>query len=245
MRLQRALARAGVASRREAETLIADGRVRVNGAVATLGVSVDPSADHVTVDGRSLRPVETAWIVLNKPPGYVVTRRDPQGRRTVFDLVPDIPGLTYVGRLDAATAGLLLLTTDGEAAHRLTHPRFAVERAYRAVVRGRPTEAIRRALRRPIVVDRRRVPVVRYRVRAAPGGCSDLTLVLTEGRNRIVRRVCEQLGLQVAALTRLRHGPITLGKLAPGRWRYLTTREVRSIRAGDQRQRAQGDGTRK
>ncbi len=232
MRLQRALARAGVASRRGAEVLIVAGRVRVNGTVAELGVRVDPTIDLITVGGRRVTQTKVAWIALNKPAGYVVTRRDPEGRSTVFDLVPDLPGLAYVGRLDVATTGLLLLTTDGEAAHRLTHPRFAVERTYRAIVRGRPADDIRRALRRPVVIGRRRVSIVRFGVRRAERGASDVTLTLTEGRNRIVRRVCEHLGLDVVRLIRLSHGPVKLGRLAPGRWRYLTANEISAIRAG-------------
>ena len=232
MRLQRALARAGVASRRGAEVLIVAGRVRVNGTVAELGQSVDPAIDAVTVGGRRLKQVKVAWIALNKPAGYVVTRRDTEGRSTVFDLVPDLPGLAYVGRLDVATTGLLLLTTDGEAVHRLTHPRFAIERTYRAIVRGRPADDIRRAFQRPVVIGRRRVSIVGFRVRRGERGASDLTITLTEGRNRIVRRACEHLGLEVVRLMRLSHGPVKLGRLAPGRWRYLTTREISAIRAG-------------
>ena len=244
MRLQRALARAGVASRRGAEEMIAAGRVRVNGVVAELGCTVDPLADAITVGGRRVRPVETAWIALHKPPGYVVTRRDTEGRSTVFDLVPDLPGLTYVGRLDVATTGLLLLTTDGEAAHRLTHPRFAVERTYRVDVRGRPAAHIRRALKKPIVVDGRRVDIVRYRVRETGRGTSEMMLVLTEGRNRIVRRVCEQLSLRVSLLVRLSHGPVRLGRLRPGDWRYLTTSEIRSISVGHDHKNSRKDGSR-
>lgn len=212
--------------------LIVAGRVRVNGTVAELGQSVDPAIDAVTVGGCRLKQVKVAWIALNKPAGYVVTRRDTEGRSTVFDLVPDLPGLAYVGRLDVATTGLLLLTTDGEAAHRLTHPRFAVERTYRAIVRGRPADDIRRALRRPVVIGRRRVSIVGFRVSRGERGTSDLTITLTEGRNRIVRRVCEQLGLDVVRLMRLSHGPVKLGRLAPGHWRYLTTYEISAIRAG-------------
>ncbi len=232
MRLQRALERAGVASRRGAEALIIAGRVRVNGTVAELGQSVDPAVDGITVGGRRVQPVKLAWIALHKPAGYVVTRRDTEGRSTVFDLVPDLPGLAYVGRLDVATTGLLLLTTDGEAVHRLTHPRFAVERTYRAIVRGGSADDIRRALQVPIVIGGRRVSIVSFGVRRAERGASVITLTLTEGRNRIVRRVCEHIGLDVARLIRLSHGPVKLGRLAPGRWRYLTANEISAIRAG-------------
>jgi 23S rRNA pseudouridine2605 synthase len=231
MRLQRALARAGVASRRKAEELIRAGRVRVNGQIAEIGSSVDPATDVITVAGRRVQPAKTVWIALNKPVGYVVTRSDPRGRRTVFELLPAVPGLTYVGRLDVATSGLLLLTTDGTAANRLMHPRYAVARSYRALVHGRPADEIRRRLQRPIVIDGRPVRLLSSRVRPAAGGSSDVTLVLAEGRYRIVRRVCRRLGLRVERLTRTSHGPVALGNLAPGKWRYLSKQEREALRA--------------
>ncbi len=232
MRLQRALARAGVASRRAAEELIRGGRVRVNGQVASLGSSADPAVDTITVDGRRVRAgAEDVWIALHKPVGYVVSRSDPEGRRTVFQLVPRVPGLTYVGRLDVMTDGLLLLTTDGAAANLLTHPRHGVERSYRALVHGRSTEDVRRLLARPVVIDGRPVNVTRARVRAAEGGRTDVTLVLAEGRYRIVRRLCERLELKVERLTRLSHGPVQLGRMASGTWRHLTKAERAGLRA--------------
>ncbi len=234
MRLQRALARAGVASRRASEDLIEAGNVRINGVVATLGVSADPERDTITVRGRVVRAAPIKWIALHKPVGHIVTRRDRKGRPTVFDLVPDLPGLTYVGRLDVLTSGLLLLTSDGAAVHRLTHPRFGVEREYRVVVRGHTPDEIRRALMEPIVVEGRVAMMARCRVRPGGGGrgTSTVTLVVTEGRNRLVRRVCEQLGLTVERLVRVSHGPISLGELAEGRWRYLTAKEVGLLGAG-------------
>jgi len=157
MRLQRALARAGVTSRRKAEEVIRAGRVRVDGAVATLGMSVDLDRQRVTVDGRTVRAAPSTWLALNKPIGYVVSRRDPEGRPTVYDLLPNVPGLAYVGRLDVMTSGLLLLTTDGAAAHRLTHPRFEVPRTYWLSVHGRPPAEVQAALQRGVVVDGRPV----------------------------------------------------------------------------------------
>jgi 23S rRNA pseudouridine2605 synthase len=231
MRLQRALARAGVRSRRAAEDLIRDGRVRVNGRVAALGSSADPAQDRITVDGKPLRAAREVWIALHKPVGHVTSRRDAEGRPTVFALVPPAPGLTYVGRLDVMTGGLLLLTTDGEVVNRLTHPRYEVEKVYRVRVHGRPTADVRRLLARPVVVDGQAVAMGRAMVREADGGRTDIQLVLHEGRNRIVRRMCEVLGLKVERLTRMAHGPIRLGRLAPGAWRYLTTREVAALRA--------------
>jgi 23S rRNA pseudouridine2605 synthase len=231
MRLQRALARAGVASRRTAEGLIRAGRVRVNGKVAGIGQSADPATDVITIDGRRVRPAEMVWIALHKPLGYVVTRRDTQGRKTVFELLPAVPGLTHVGRLDVMTAGLLLLTTDGEGANRLTHPRYGVERTYRALVHGQPPDEIRRRLARPIVLDGRAVALSRVTVKPGPGASTDLLLVLTEGRYRIVRRLCERIELRVERLTRLTHGPVRLGRLRPGEWRYLSKTELTALAA--------------
>jgi 23S rRNA pseudouridine2605 synthase len=229
MRLQRALARAGVASRRTAEALIRAGRVRVNGQLATVGQSADPVHDRITVDGHRVQPGKSVWIALNKPLGYVVSRSDPERRPTVFTLVPDVPGLTYVGRLDVMTAGLLLLTTDGEGANRLTHPRYEVERRYRALVHGRRPEEIRKLLERPVVIDRRPVAIRDVKVRPADGGRTDLVITLAEGRYRIVRRLCEHLGFKVERLTRLSHGPVQLGRLPPGKWRYLSRAELAAV----------------
>lgn len=228
MRLQRALARAGLTSRRKAEDLIRAGRVRVDGAVATLGARVDVARHRITVDGRTIRPARSVWLALNKPIGYVSTRGDPAGRPTVYDLLPNVPGLAYVGRLDVMTTGLLLFTTEGAAVHRLTHPRFAVERTYRLAVHGASATAVQEALRRPVRVGERPVRVVHSRVRRA-GGSVEVELTLAEGRHRIVRRLMEALGLKVEWLHRTSYGPVALGRLAPGRWRYLTPRELNAI----------------
>lgn len=229
MRLQRALARAGVASRRAAERLIAAGRVRVNGEVARIGMTVDPEHQAITVNGRPVRPVRRRWLAFHKPLGVVTTAADERGRRTVFDFIPHAAGLRYVGRLDLNTTGLLLLTTDGEAAHRLTHPRYRIPRRYTALVHGRPTEEIAQAVRRRVLVDGR--PVVPSEVRVRPGreGRSILDVTLAEGRNRIVRRWCEALGLKVDRLARLSYGPVRLGDLPPGAWRPLTDREEAAL----------------
>ena len=161
--------------------------------------------------------------------GVVTTADDEAGRRTVFDFIPDPAGLTYVGRLDVMTTGLLLLTTDGEAVHRLTHPRYRIPRRYTALVHGRPTGEIAEAVRRRTVIDGR--PVVTEQVRVRPGseGRSILDVTLSEGRNRIVRRWAEAMGLKVDRLARLSYGPVRLGDLAPGRYRPLLPREATAL----------------
>lgn len=225
MRIQRALARAGVASRRHSEELIAAGRVTVNGRVAEVGQSVVPGSDDIRVDGAVLQaPVESEWIVLHKPAGVMTTRSDPQHRKTVFDLVRPVRGLTYVGRLDYMTEGVLLLTTDGKAAHALTHPSGGVERAYTAIVSGDVDAAVKQARRG---VDLPDGPV---RVRDASstplkGGRHEFHVTITEGRKREVRRLCTALGLDVERLIRTRYGPVELGKLPVGKSRSLTEGE--------------------
>jgi 23S rRNA pseudouridine2605 synthase len=233
MRLQRALARAGVASRRKAEDLIRAGRVRVDGETATIGMSVDPESQKITVDGRAVRAAtRTTWLALNKPIGYVVSRSDPEGRRTVFGLLPKVPGLTYVGRLDVMTSGLLLLTTDGASAHRLMHPRYEVPRTYWLGVHGADAARIRAALAQRIVIDGRAVRVVESRVRPVGGGGGksvEIELTLAEGRQGIARRMAEALGLKVEWLHRVAYGPVRLGKLPEGKWRELTRQEIGAI----------------
>lgn len=231
MRIQRALARSGIASRRRAEDLVAARRVSVNGAVATIGQIVDLASDRITLDGKRVEPpADAQWIILNKPAGVMTTRSDPSGRKTVFDLVQHVPGLTYVGRLDYLTEGLLLLTTDGSAAHALTHPSRQVERSYVATVKGDAPGAARALLDG---VDLDDGPVVARHASAEPLGSGrwSLTLTLAEGRNREVRRACQSLGLSVERLVRTRFGPIVLGGLGTGATRRLTSREERAIAA--------------
>ena len=229
MRLQRALAQAGVASRRAAERLIEEGRVRVDGQVATLGSKVDPERQAITVNGRRIRALLRRWLAFHKPLGVVTTASDEEGRRTVFDFIRDPAGLTYVGRLDVNTTGLLLLTNDGEAVHRLTHPKYRVPRHYTALVHGRPLEEIGEAVKRRVLIEGR--PVVTSDVRIRPGreGRSIVDVTLAEGRHRIVRRWCEALGLRVDRLARTSYGPVRLGDLAPGEWRALSEREVAGL----------------
>src|SRR6202521_1510012 len=231
MRIQRALARAGVASRRAAEDLVAAGRVQINGAVALTGQSVDPARDTITVDGKKVgAPAPAHWIVLNKPTGVLTTRADPGGRQTVFDLVKDVPGLTYVGRLDYMTEGVLLLTTDGDAAHKLTHPSSEIERTYVASVRGDGGSAARAATKGVQLEDGFVVPRD-VSARQVGRGLWDLELTIAEGKTREVRRLCEALGLRVERLVRTKFGPVKLGSLESGKTRALTTRENEMISA--------------
>ena len=229
MRVQRALARAGIASRRAAEELIRAGKVRVDGKVAELGSKVDPDRQKLTVGGRAVRLVERRWLAFHQPLGVVTTASDEEGRRTVFDFIPDAKGLSYVGRLDVMTTGLLLLTTDGEAVNRLTPPRYRVPRRYTALVHGRPTAEIEALARRRVVVDGRPVEPTAVRVRPGKEGRSILDVTLHEGRNRIVRKWCEAMGLKVERLARLAYGPVRLGDLPPGRYRPLTPSEEEGL----------------
>jgi 23S rRNA pseudouridine2605 synthase len=229
MRLQRALARAGVASRRAAEELIRDGKVRVDGAVATLGSKVDPDRQKITVAGRAVKLQARRWLAFHKPLGVVTTASDEEGRRTVLDYIPEPAGLTYVGRLDVMTTGLLLLTTDGEAVHRLTHPRYHIPRRYTALVHGRATAEIAALVKQKTLIDGRPVAPSEVRVRPGTDGRSILDVTLAEGRNRIVRRWAEAMGLKVDRLARLSYGPVRLGDLPSGRYRPLTPKEESAL----------------
>jgi 23S rRNA pseudouridine2605 synthase len=233
IRLQKILAEAGVASRRAAEQLIAAGRVRVNGAVVVEpGTHADPMRDAIEVDGRPLPGVEPKrYVLLHKPPGYLTTRADPRGRRSVFDLVPEIGArLHSVGRLDYDAEGLLLLTNDGAITYRLTHPRHGVRRVYHVLVEGRLGPAALDALRRGVVLEDGPARVERARqLRAADGGLHWIELSLAEGRYHEVKRLCRAVGLVVRRLRRVGFGPLALGALGAGRWRELTPDEVERL----------------
>jgi 23S rRNA pseudouridine2605 synthase len=225
-KLQKVLARAGVASRRAVEELIAEGRVRVNGEVAQVGARVDADHDVIEVDG-ALVSTATGLVhyLLNKPAGVISTAEDTHGRPTVVDLVPASPRVFPVGRLDADTEGLLLLTNDGELTHRLTHPSFGVDKEYVASVDGDPAPAAVRALREGVELDDGRTAPAKV-ARIAAGL---LRITIHEGRNRQVRRMCEAVGHPVVRLVRTRIGPIADRRLEPGAWRPLTPDEVRAL----------------
>ena len=227
-RLQKVLARLGFGSRRACEELIAEGRVRVNGHTAVLGRRIDPHHDRVEVDGVAVGVrADLVYYLLNKPRGVVTTASDPQGRGAVVDLVPAEPRVFPVGRLDADTEGLLVLTNDGDLAHRLTHPSFGVEKEYLAEVEGHPSPGALRRLRHGVALDDgvtapARVSLVEPRA---------LRIAIHEGRNRQVRRMCAAVGHPVTRLVRTRIGPLADRGLRPGQWRPLTMAEVRALQA--------------
>jgi 23S rRNA pseudouridine2605 synthase len=225
-RLQKVLATVGYGSRRVCEELIAEGRVTVNGEVAVLGRRVDPESDLIEVDGAPVaaKPGLVHYI-LNKPAGYVTTASDPQGRQTVMELVPGEPRVFPVGRLDRATEGLLILTNDGELSYRLTHPSFGVEKEYLAEVEGEPSNRSITRLRNGIELDDGLTAPAKVS-KPAP---NVLKIVIHEGRNRQVRRMCSAIGHPVVRLVRTRIGPIVDPKLAPGQWRELLPEEVRKL----------------
>jgi 23S rRNA pseudouridine2605 synthase len=230
IRLNKYLARAGVASRRRADDLIAGGSVRINGTtVRELGSFVD-TGDRVEVDGVPVDlPAAPTYLIINKPPGVVTTMRDPQGRRTIAGFLTDRPRVFPVGRLDYDTTGLLLLTDDGELAHRLLHPRFGVDKTYRATIAGRLSPDDVRHLLEGLVMDDGRAGEARVRVLAGRRDQSLLDVTIHEGRNRQVRRMFETLGHPVLELTRTRFGPLKLGALPLGHVRGLTEKEVEAL----------------
>ncbi len=225
-RLQKVLAQAGLGSRRACEELIAAGRVTVNGEVATLGTRADPEVDAIEVDGARIGVRQgLVHYLLNKPAGVVTTASDPQGRPTVVGLVPAEPRVYPVGRLDADTEGLLVLTNDGELAHRLTHPSFGVDKEYLADVTGTPSRGALRRLREGVELEDG--PTAPARVSLV--GDHTLRITIHEGRNRQVRRMCEAVGHPVRRLVRVRIGPLADRRLPPGEWRPLTQAEVRAL----------------
>ena len=239
MRLQKYLAQAGVSSRRGAEEMIRQGRVRLNGdVVREMGVRV-AAGDRVAVDGREVAPEPARWILLHKPPGYVTTREDTHGRPTVYDLLPTgLRTLFHVGRLDLDSEGLLLLTNEGGVANRLMHPRHGVDRVYVVDVVGRLEPAQRAALLEGVELDdgvaRAHAVEVLQRAAASGGAGAEphtrVRVTMREGRKREVRRLFDAVGHPVRRLVRERLGPIELGDLAPGEWRELERDEVEALR---------------
>ena len=232
-RLQKVLAAAGVGSRRRCESIIAEGRVAVNGVVTTeLGAKADPDIDTITLDGKPVAPAPKVYVLLNKPPGYACTRSDPHAQRTVLDLVKAEKSFLYpVGRLDVDTAGLLILTNDGEFAHLLTHPSHEVEKTYLAVVSGRvPARTLERLSRGVRLQDGETAPArARLVGYSRERDESTVEMVIHEGRKRQVRRMFEATGHRVLRLTRTRLGTLDLRGLAEGQCRRLTRKEVEGL----------------
>jgi 23S rRNA pseudouridine2605 synthase len=230
-RLQKVLARAGVASRRQAEELIRQGRVTVNRQVVTqLGTKVVPGRDDIRVDGARIRLESSrVYIMLNKPRGVLSTMEDERGRKALGDLVSVSTRLYPVGRLDVSSEGLILLTDDGELANLLTHPRYEHEKEYLVLVNGQPSDKTLEAWQRGVLLDEKPTAPARVNVLRSQGDSTLLRIVMREGRKRQIRRVASLLGHPVRELKRVRLGPLDLGVLETGQWRYLTATEIRDL----------------
>lgn len=234
-RIQKIIAAAGLLSRRAAEEAVRAGRVTVNGVTAQIGQSADARTDEIQLDGAPLpEREETLTVLLNKPRGFVCTLHDERGRRTVAELVSDLPQRLYpVGRLDLDSEGLLLMTNDGALAYALTHPKHGIAKTYRVWVRGEGAETAAELLRRPMALDGRALAPVKTRRLSFKDGTACVEISLREGRNRQVRRMCEQQGLRVTRLQRVAEGPLRLDDLPSGQWRALTEEELAALKDGE------------
>ncbi|RJP75296.1 MAG: rRNA pseudouridine synthase [Candidatus Abyssobacteria bacterium SURF_17] len=232
MRLHRFLALAGVASRRKCEQLIAAGRISVNGSVMrTLGTSVNPEHDSVTLDGEHVTIEQKVYVLIHKPQGYLTSVTDARGRHTVSELVSTLPVRLYpVGRLDMDTEGVLLMTNDGELCHRLTHPRFGVEKTYHAEVLGKPSTEALEKLRTGVDIRNGKTSPARVKLLKVGREQSTLEIIIHEGRKRQVKRMCKAIGHPVVRLKRVEFGGIRLGNLTPGSYRLLSPSEVASLK---------------
>jgi 23S rRNA pseudouridine2605 synthase len=229
-RLQKVLAQCGLGSRRGCEELIEQGRVQIDRKVVTvLGTRVDPASQEIRVDGVVVRPERRIYYLLNKPPGVLSTNKDPQGRQRVIDIISSKERLFTVGRLDRMSEGLILVTNDGALANRLAHPRYGVTKTYRVRVAGSPTRETLEQVRRGVYLDDGKAQVEALRVKNRKAGCTEMEMVLSEGRNREIRRVLARIGHKVLTLKRIAFGPLRLGKLLPGEYRTLTRSEVREL----------------
>jgi pseudouridine synthase len=247
VRLQKFLAEAGLCSRRGGSTLVEEGRVTVDGEPATTGgMRIDPVRAKVAVDGRLVkapRKHHHVYLVLNKPRGYVTTLNDPEGRKTILDLLHGVrERVVPVGRLDRDSEGLLLLTNDGDLVFRLTHPRFEIEKEYQITVNGVPTDNDLMQMREGVVIDGQVTRKATVRVIEERGPVTVLSIVLKEGRKRQARRMCEAVGLEVRRLMRVREGQITLGDMKLGGYRELRPSEVKELRKETGLEKKQGRG---
>ncbi len=230
MPLQRYMARCGVASRRGSEAIILEGRVTVNGRLANeMGIRVNPEEDTVAVDGKEIAiPVNHVVIMLNKPAGYLTSLSDPFSRPCVIDLLPkdEYPGLTYIGRLDFDTTGLLLFSNDGELVHRLSHPKYHVDKTYRAHVKGVPNQDTLSRLEKGVKLEDGMTAPAKARLLSSKKDSSVIELTIHEGRKHQVKRMCKEVGHPVQSLHRCSFGSLTLDSLKPGQWRLLTDKEI-------------------
>ncbi len=232
IKIQKILSDYGICSRRAGEEMIQQGRVTVNGSIARIGQRADPETDIICVDGKTLsaKPEDT-YILLNKPKGYVVTLSDEKGRRNVTDLLQELSVRVYpVGRLDINSEGLLILTNDGQFSNMLTHPSKEIEKEYYVWVRGKTLDKSIERLSFPMTIDNYRIKPAKVRIIEQDEKGAQLSVIIHEGRNRQIRKMCEACGLYVTRLKRIREGSLTLGRLTTGQWRYLTPKEVEKLR---------------
>ena len=227
-RLQKIISAAGIASRRASETMIEEGRVKVNGKTATLGMSADPDTDTIEVDGQAISiAARRRYIILHKPRGYVTTMKDERGRPTVAELVEDAGDRLYpVGRLDMDSEGLLIMTNDGELANALMHPSHEVNKLYNVFVQGEDIKGAVRALQAMERLDGEPIAKPQVMLIELKGKTAELQITIHEGKNRQIRRMCKACGLGVNRLVRVAEGPILLGDLPCGRWRSMTREEI-------------------
>jgi pseudouridine synthase len=235
-KLQKVLARAGIASRRKAEEIIKEGRVKVNGRMATLGQRVNADTDLIEVDGKPIvLPAENVYIMLNKPKGYVCTLEDEMGRKNVISLVEEVikerkVRLFPVGRLDMDTEGLLLLTNDGELSYRLTHPSFQVPREYLVRVKGHPGKKAVSEVEKGVELEEGKAQPCKVEILRREERSTLLRMIMYEGRKREIKRIWKKVGFKVVFLKRVGFGPLKLGNLRKGKWRYLSFQEVEALR---------------
>ncbi len=230
-RLQKIIAASGFCSRRAAEKLIEEGRVAVNGKIAAIGDSADDALDKIEIDSKPLINVnQRTYIILNKPRGYISTMSDDRGRRTVAELTADVGVRVYpVGRLDYDSEGLLIMTDDGELAHRLMHPSHEIEKTYELRAQGADIPRALEIMRSPLEIDGYQIKPAQVKLLNQSENDVLLSITITEGRNRQIRKMCELAGLNAIRLRRVAEGNLKLGKLAPGKWRYLDDTEIENL----------------
>lgn len=247
IRLQKYMAEAGIASRRASEAIIAAGLVEINGQVVReMGAKLDPARDNVSVDGQKIRPKSKLYIALHKPPGYICSRNDPQGRKVVGQLLPsEWTDLHPVGRLDYNSEGLLFLTNDGEFSLQLTHPRYGVLKKYLVTVRGRVEPDTLHQMTRGIFLDGERLRAHSARILRSGAHESLVEMELSEGKNREVRRLFESQSITVEELKRIQIGRIKLGELKRGKWRILSPTEVKTLTSSEKKGPTQKPASRK